>query len=379
MLIPSGFLYEIILRGAVMMDQFYMKMAIDIAAAARGQTSPNPLVGAVIVKDNQIVGIGAHLKAGEPHAERHALSMAGSKAKGATMYVTLEPCSHFGRTSPCADAVIEAGIKKVYVATVDPNPKVSGRGITKLRDAGIEVYEGLMKQEADAINHVFYHYISSKKPYVTLKTATSIDGKIATAGGESQWITCEESRMDAHLLRHEHDAILVGVNTVLQDNPSLTTRIDGGGKHPIRIVLDHELRTPIDAKLITDRVSPTWIFTTSKADESKIAKLEGEGVRIVVFSEEAITIPRLLNYLGEQEVSSLLVEGGGTVNDSFLRSGEFQRMVVYLAPTIIGGKEAISSFAGKGISKLKDVPRLTIDHMEKVGTDIKILLSNGGE
>lgn len=362
-----------------MMDHYYMKMAIDIAATARGQTSPNPLVGAVIVKDNQIVGLGAHLKAGEPHAERHALTMAGSKARGATMYVTLEPCSHFGRTSPCADAVIEAGIRKVYVATADPNPKVAGRGIAKLRDAGIEVQEGVMKEEADSINNVFYHYIQSKKPFVTLKSATSLDGKIATAGGESQWITCEQSRMDVHRLRHEHDAILVGVNTVIKDNPSLTTRIEGGGKHPIRIVLDHELRTPFDAKIITDKVSPTWIITTSKADQNKIARFEAEGIRIVVLPNETISIASLLSYLGEQEISSLLVEGGGTVNDSFLRSGEFQRVVVYLAPMIIGGKEALSSFSGEGFLNLTDVPRLTIDHLEKVGTDIKLVLSKGGE
>ncbi|MDQ0257708.1 diaminohydroxyphosphoribosylaminopyrimidine deaminase/5-amino-6-(5-phosphoribosylamino)uracil reductase [Evansella vedderi] len=359
------------------MDNKYMQMAIELAKTAKGQTTPNPLVGAVIVKNNQLIGFGAHLKAGEPHAERHALAMAGKKAEGATMYVTLEPCSHHGRTPPCADAVIEAGLKKVFVATTDPNPKVAGKGIEKLKMAGIEVVEGLMKAEADDLNKVFYHFIQTKKPFVTLKSATSLDGKIATSTGESQWITSEESRMDAHRLRHEHDAILVGVNTVLEDDPSLTTRIEGGGKHPIRIILDHHLKTPVDAKLLTDNIAPTWIFTTVKADKQKVGQLSSLGAKIITMEEEEISIPSVLSYLGEMEISSLLVEGGGSINDSFLRSGEFQQVVVYLAPMLIGGRDALSSFSGIGITSLQDAPKLSVENIERIGKDIKLVLSRG--
>ncbi|MFA9556085.1 bifunctional diaminohydroxyphosphoribosylaminopyrimidine deaminase/5-amino-6-(5-phosphoribosylamino)uracil reductase RibD [Evansella sp. AB-rgal1] len=353
-----------------------MKMALELAKATEGQTAPNPVVGSVIVKDGQIVGFGAHLRAGEEHAERHALKMAGEKAKGATMYVTLEPCSHFGRTSPCADAVIEAGISKVIIASTDPNPLVAGQGIKKLRDANIETIVGVMREEADKLNDVFFHFIKHKKPFVTLKSATSLDGKIATSIGESQWITSEESRYDAHLLRHIHDAILVGVNTVIADDPSLTTRLEHGGKHPIRIILDTHLRTPVTAKLVTDKLAPTWIITTVK-EEEKIDSLKASGVSIILMDE--ITIPNVLSYLGKHNISSLLVEGGGKINDSFLRSGEFQQVIIYLAPKIIGGQGALSSFSGEGITTLSDAPKLTFSSMKQVGPDLKLTLLKGGD
>ncbi|MBU9714773.1 bifunctional diaminohydroxyphosphoribosylaminopyrimidine deaminase/5-amino-6-(5-phosphoribosylamino)uracil reductase RibD [Evansella tamaricis] len=360
-----------------MMDKHYMNIAIELARVTQGQTTPNPVVGSVIVKNNQIVGMGAHLKAGEEHAERHALKMAGDKAKGATMYVTLEPCSHYGRTSPCADAVIEAGIKKVVVASLDLNPRVAGRGIQKLMDAGITVETGVMEKEAVKLNRVFFHYIKTKKPFVTLKTATSLDGKIATVSGESQWITGEEARLDVQHLRHTHDAILVGVNTVLLDNPSLTTRIGEGGSNPIRIVLDHQLRTPLDANIVIDKKSPTWIVTKRQTEKGKKLKLEELGVEIIEMDSDEIHISELLIMLGQREISSLLVEGGGTVNDAFLRSGDFQQVIVYLAPTIIGGKEALSSFSGLGIAKLKNTPKLNIESITTIGKDIKMILSKG--
>ncbi|UCZ54703.1 bifunctional diaminohydroxyphosphoribosylaminopyrimidine deaminase/5-amino-6-(5-phosphoribosylamino)uracil reductase RibD [Bacillus shivajii] len=359
------------------MKDHYMKIAIDLAKSTTGQTSPNPVVGAVIVNDHQVVGMGAHLKAGENHAERNAIEMAKEKCRGATIYVTLEPCSHHGRTPPCADAIIEAGIRKVVVASVDPNPKVAGSGIQKLREANIEVETNMMKEEADAINKVFFHYIQTKKPFVTLKSATSLDGKIATNTGESQWITGEEARYDVHNLRHEHDSILVGVNTVLVDNPSLTTRLSDGGKNPIRIVLDHHLRIPLDAKLLTDQKAKTWIVTTKHADPSKVERLKQLGAEVLQLNEDKIEVPSLLKLLGEKEVTSLLVEGGGIVNDSFLRLGEYQEVVVYLAPTIIGGNHAPSSFSGKGFSLLKDTPNLQIEDMKRLGKDLKIILKKG--
>ncbi|SER46414.1 bifunctional diaminohydroxyphosphoribosylaminopyrimidine deaminase/5-amino-6-(5-phosphoribosylamino)uracil reductase RibD [Salipaludibacillus aurantiacus] len=355
------------------MEHHYMKLAIDMAKNTKGQTSPNPSVGCVIVKNNQITGVGAHLKAGEAHAERQALEMAKEKASGATMFVTLEPCSHYGRTPPCADAVIEAGISKVFIASTDPNPQVAGKGIEKLEKAGIEVDTGLMKEEADEINREFFHFISTGKPFVTLKTACSIDGKIATSTGESKWITGEEARKDGYRLRHEHDAILCGVGTVIEDNPSLTARLEDGGNNPVRIVLDTRLRMPLDSNLITDKLAETWIITTSLAEKEKINELEKHGVYVLQLESSHISIDQLLSVLGDKQITSLLVEGGGKVNDSFLRTGQFQRVVKYMAPLIIGGEKSKSSFSGEGIPLLKDTPHLKLHSMEPIGSDTKFV------
>ena len=224
--------------------KFYMKIALDLARSAEGQTSPNPLVGAVCVKDGQIIGTGAHLKAGTPHAEVHALTMAGSEANGADLYVTLEPCAHTGKTAPCTDLLISKGIRRVFIASIDPFPSVNGKGIELLKAAGIEVITGILKEEAEQLNRAFFHFIKHGKPYVTLKAASTLDGRLSTQTGDSKWITSVASRTDVHHLRHTHDAILVGVQTVLHDNPFLTTRLPLGGKNPIRIILDRRLRTP---------------------------------------------------------------------------------------------------------------------------------------
>lgn len=356
-----------------MNDYDYMQLALNLAQSADGQTTPNPLVGAVVVKDNQILGMGAHLKAGEPHAEIHALTMAGEKAKGATIYVTLEPCSHHGRTPPCADLIIKKELKRVVIATTDPNPKVAGRGIAKLRNAGIDVEVGLLKAEADQINQIFYHYIKTKKPFVTLKSATSLDGKIATVTGESQWITGEEARRDVHQYRHQHDAILVGVGTVLADNPTLTTRLQLGGKNPTRIILDHKLRTPLDANVVRDGKAETWIITSSSASPEKIANLREAGVKVLQVSNERIQIGEMLTLLGEHGISSLFVEGGAEVNGSFLLEGAVNQVVTYIAPKLIGGKFAPTAFGGTGIEKIDDVLSLEIKHIEKIGEDIKVI------
>ncbi|WP_272899157.1 bifunctional diaminohydroxyphosphoribosylaminopyrimidine deaminase/5-amino-6-(5-phosphoribosylamino)uracil reductase RibD [Caldalkalibacillus salinus] len=352
----------------------YMSLALDLAAAQRGQTSPNPMVGAVIVKDHQIVGMGAHLRAGEAHAEVHALNMAGDKAQDSTMYVTLEPCSHFGRTPPCADQVIEAGIRKVFVATLDPNPLVAGRGINKLEEAGIDVNVGLLGQEATDLNEAFNYYILHKRPYVTLKTATTLDGKIATVTGESQWITNEASRADVHILRHEHDAILVGVQTVVKDDPQLTTRIQGEqGHHPTRVILDSALSVPIEARILDTSVAPTWIFTTDRADAMKKQHLEARGVKVITVGDgPRVSLDHVLNQLGEQKVTSLLVEGGGAVNATFLKEHHVHRMVQYIAPKLIGGNEAPTPFRGTGMIHLADALVIENIKVEQLGDDIKV-------
>ncbi|MEH7221518.1 bifunctional diaminohydroxyphosphoribosylaminopyrimidine deaminase/5-amino-6-(5-phosphoribosylamino)uracil reductase RibD, partial [Bacillus toyonensis] len=290
--------------------EFYMKLALENARAMRGQTTPNPLVGSIIVTDNQIVGIGAHMKAGEPHAEIHAIRMAGEKAYGGTIYVTLEPCSHHGRTGPCAEAIVQAGIKRVVIAVLDPNPLVRGQGIKILRDAGIEVVIGVCEEESQKMNEVFNKYIVSKRPFVTLKSAVTLDGKIATSTSDSKWITSEEARKEVHLIRNENSAILVGVNTVLKDNPSLTTRIPNG-KNPIRIILDSTLRIPVESKVVTDGEAPTWIFTTHNSAADKKHALEKLGVKIFVTSgNKHVNLQEMLDVLGQNCISSLLIEGG---------------------------------------------------------------------
>jgi diaminohydroxyphosphoribosylaminopyrimidine deaminase / 5-amino-6-(5-phosphoribosylamino)uracil reductase len=356
-----------------MNDTYYMNLALNLARGTLGQTAPNPVVGAVVVKDNQIVGMGAHLKAGEPHAEVHALRMAGDRAKNATLYVTLEPCSHHGKTPPCADLVIQTGIKKVFVATTDPNPQVSGFGIEKLKVAGIEVEVGLQQEEARELNKMFFYNISTGLPYVTLKSAISLDGKIATSTGESKWITGEEARNDVHQFRHQHDAILVGVNTVIKDNPSLTTRLENGGKNPIRIILDTQLRTPLQANIVTDSQAQTWIVTGPVIDEKLEADFTAMGITIIKMAEKKIQIQEMLKIIGEMGVTSLYVEGGSEIQGSFLKEQAYQQVITYIAPKLIGGKLAPISFGGEGILTMDEVVSLEIKKIDRVGNDIRII------
>lgn len=355
-----------------MNDQYYMKLALDLARSTKGQTTPNPVVGAVIVKNNQIVGLGAHLKAGEPHAEIHAIQMAKENTKGATLYVTLEPCSHYGRTPPCSNLVIQSGIERVVIATTDPNPSVSGKGIERMKKAGLQVEVGLLKEEADQLNQVFYHFIQTGLPYVTLKTATSLDGKIATKEGKSKWITSEEAREDVHYFRHTHDAILVGVNTVLTDNPSLTTRQIGGGKNPIRIILDTHLRTPFDSNIVKDLQAETWIVTGSNVDEGKVTFFENSGVTILKMNSPTIVIKDMLKKIASMGISSIFVEGGAEIHGSFLKEKAFQQVITYIAPKLIGGRMAPSSFGGEGITEMEDALDLEISEIKKIGNDIRI-------
>jgi diaminohydroxyphosphoribosylaminopyrimidine deaminase/5-amino-6-(5-phosphoribosylamino)uracil reductase len=359
----------------VSLDEQYMGLALKLAESNSGQTSPNPLVGAVVVKDHQIVGMGAHLKAGEAHAEVHALNMAGEKAKGATLYVTLEPCSHYGRTPPCAERVIQSGIRRVIVAALDPNPLVAGRGVEKLKAAGINVNIGLLQEQSERMNEIYNFYIVHQRPFVTLKTATTLDGKIATITGESQWITGEEARADVHLLRHHHDAIVVGVNTVLADNPRLTTRLEGEkGNHPIRLIMDSKLRTPLDAQILDTTEAPTWIFTSKRASVEKIEQYEEKGVRIFQSKDEdRVSIDFMLQTLGQEQIASLLVEGGGELNASFLQGNYVNKVIAYLAPTLIGGNLAPSSFRGEGFTTLSNAVHLEDIQYVQVGQDLKVI------
>lgn len=370
---PRSLLNESAGRAVITMnDETYMKLALDLAASADGQTSPNPLVGAVLVKNHQIVGMGAHLKAGTPHAEVHAVRMAGKEAEGAVAYVTLEPCSHYGKTPPCADLLIENGIRRVVIASVDPNPQVKGRGIEKLRAAGISVDIGVLKEKADSINRFFFHYMKTKTPYVTLKAAATLDGKTATYAGSSKWITGENARKDVHLNRMKHDAILVGAGTAAADDPSLNVRLEQAFRQPVRIVLDTSLRMLPTAKMLQDNGAPVWIVCTSQAEEKKKQELKAAGAEIIELADDTISISVLLKKLGEKNIQSLYVEGGSTVHGSFLEAAAFQELHYYIAPKLVGGKDAFPVFGGQGMELMENAAQLVIKSTETLGEDIKM-------
>lgn len=362
-----------------MLEENYMRLAISLAEQTKQQTSPNPPVGAVVVNHGDVVGFGAHLQAGDRHAEVLALDMAKEKAKGATLFVTLEPCSHYGKTPPCVNYIIDHDIARVVIACKDENDLVGGKGIEKLKRAGIEVEVGLLEEEAKLLYDSFFHYVKTKRPYVTLKTAMSLDGKIATNTLESKWITNETARRDAQQYRHVYDAILVGVNTVIHDNPQLTTRIQHG-KNPIRIIFDTHLRTPLDAHVVTDEKVATWIITGSEVTEEQMAPfLEKKFVRILKMSTKTLYVEDVLKKLGEEQITSLYVEGGATVNGSFLTAQMINQLVVYVAPIVIGGKDAPSPFLGSGFSRLQEALRLQIKETSLIDGQLKIVAKKGEE
>lgn len=356
-------------------DEQYMQLALDLAASAKGKTNPNPLVGAVLVKDGVIVGSGLHRKAGEPHAEVHAFNMAGEHAKGATLYVTLEPCSHFGKTPPCANLVKDSGVARVVVATQDPNPDVAGRGIGLIRDAGIPVEVGILEQESLKLNERFIHNMLTSRPFVVSKFAMTLDGKLATHTGHSQWITGHEARQNVHELRNEMDAILVGVGTVLADNPSLTTRMENRhGKNPIRVILDSQLRTPLDSNVMNTKVAQTILVVSKTVDTNRFAEYEDKGASIIVISkdERGLNLSELVDELYKRGITDLLVEGGGIVNASFLRAGLIDKYLVYIAPKVLGGKNSVTPFAGANVETMDAAELLYFDEIEKIGDDILI-------
>lgn len=352
-----------------------MGRALELAARALGRTSPNPMVGALVVKGDRVVGQGYHARAGTPHAEVHALGEAGGEAKGATLYVTLEPCCHHGKTGPCSEAVVAAGVGRVVAAMADPNPLVAGKGFERLRQAGIVVECGVLEEEARQLNEVFIKYITTGRPFVVLKAAMSLDGKIATANGLSQWITGPRARQEGHRLRNSYDAILVGINTVLTDNPSLTCRLpEGGGRDPVRIILDSMARTPLGARVITQGSSaPTIVAVSEQAPGDRVRALLAEGVRVVPVpgSGGRVNIEALLSILSK-EITSVLVEGGARVHASALEAGIADKVLWFVAPKIMGGIKAPGPVAGSGVNTPDDAVQLDRVRVSSVDQDICI-------
>jgi diaminohydroxyphosphoribosylaminopyrimidine deaminase/5-amino-6-(5-phosphoribosylamino)uracil reductase len=352
-------------------DDHWMRRVLHLAEKGRGKTPPNPMVGAVLLKDSKVVGEGYHAKAGEDHAEIVALQQAGEEARGATLYLNLEPCAHFGKTPPCAPRVVERGVKRVVIGMEDPNPLVRGKGIDILRKAGLDVDVGVLEKQCRRLNEAFCKYISQKMPFVILKAAATLDGKIATRNGESKWISGEASRRLVHKLRNQVDGILVGIGTVLKDNPLLTTRIRGG-KDPYRIVLDSRLRIPGEAKVIGTAPSKAIIAATELASRERIEELERRGVRVIILNskEEKVDLKSCLSKLGEMGITTLLVEGGSQVNGSFLDEGWIDKLILFLSPKIIGDQQAPGIFGGRGASDLREAVALREIRMRKVGEDI---------
>lgn len=340
------------------MDEFYMKRALELSLKGIGKTSPNPLVGAVIVKNGKIIGEGYHEYYGGPHAEVNAINNAIEEVEGATIYVTLEPCSHFGKTPPCADLLVRKKFSKAVVAMIDPNPKVAGRGVELLRQNGIEIVTGVLEDEAKKTNEIFIKYIQEKKPFCILKTAMTMDGKIATRTGESMWITNEKSRYYVHELRNIASGIMIGINTIINDNPSLTTRLKEGGTDAVRIIVDSSLRIPPDSNVLKlNSQKKTIIATTEKADQNKIKHLsEIENVQVIVLPQKnsQVNLVYLFDWLGSNGIDSVLVEGGSTLNFSILKEGLADKVITFIAPKILGGKESKTPVGGEGFEKLKD-------------------------
>jgi len=350
-----------------------MRRALKLAGKAAGRTSPNPMVGAVIVKNGRVIAEGYHKKAGRPHGEIEALRKAGKQAKGAQMFVNLEPCCHQGRTPPCTDAIIESGIKEVFVGMRDPNPRVAGKGIRRLKRAGVTVSSGLLKPDCQQLNEVFVKYIETGKPFVILKSALSLDGKIATSTGESQWITGPEARERVHRMRDQVDAILVGAGTVLKDNPRLTTRLrKGKGHNPARVILDAKAKIPLKARVFhhADRDRVVYV-TTGKASASRVKRLTDRGIKIHVFPSKNghISLIKLIKLLGQLEIVSVLLEGGSGINASALKAGIVDKVVLFLAPLIIGGESAPGVVGGPGTKSLKQALNIKNLTVTPVGAD----------
>ncbi|MBR5485559.1 MAG: bifunctional diaminohydroxyphosphoribosylaminopyrimidine deaminase/5-amino-6-(5-phosphoribosylamino)uracil reductase RibD [Oscillospiraceae bacterium] len=333
-----------------MTEEKYMGLAIELAQRGCGRVNPNPMVGAVIVKDGAVIGQGWHEYYGGLHAERNAIANCSCDPRGAVMYVTLEPCCHYGKTPPCTQAIIESGIKKVVVGSFDPNPLVSGKGIETLQKAGVEVQTGCMTEECDRINEVFFHYIKNKIPFVVMKYAMTMDGKTATRTGASKWISGEQSRHNVHHSRHRYMGIMVGVGTVLADDPMLNCRLENG-KDPIRIICDTKLKTPLNSKVINTAGQIQTIIATASNDEQRCEEYQKTGCKILKVKEKdgSVDLNQLMEELGELGIDSILLEGGSTLNYSALQAGIVNKIQVYIAPKLFGGANAKSPIGGLGV------------------------------
>jgi diaminohydroxyphosphoribosylaminopyrimidine deaminase / 5-amino-6-(5-phosphoribosylamino)uracil reductase len=354
-------------------DEYYMRLALQMAGATVGQTGINPSVGCVIVKQGRIIGMGAHLQRGSHHAEIHALQMAGDEAKGSTVYVTLEPCSHYGRTPPCAERLVSEKVSRVVVAALDPNPKVAGRGVERLRSNGIAVDVGVLASESERMNEVFNKYITTGLPFVTVKTASTLDGKIAAASGDSKWITGESSREYVHTLRARYQAIMVSVETVIADDPSLTTRLPLPAKQPVRVIVDSKLRIPLDARVVRDQASRTIVLTTKLAPMEQIMRLNALGIEVLKCGDGPhVDLKQAMRQLGEQDIASILLEGGGRLNGAMLEDGLIDKMVLFFAPKLIGGSGSPGNFTFQGADRMSDALSLRDVQVEQFGQDVCI-------
>lgn len=383
------------IKESLAQDEYYMRRAITLAKKGEGWCHPNPMVGAVIVKEGRIIGEGYHARRGELHAERNAIKSLTESAAGATIYVTLEPCCHYGRTPPCTEAILEQGIARVVIGSRDPNPKVAGKGAAILRAAGLTVEEDFLREECDALNPVFFHYITNKTPYVVMKYAMTMDGKIAAKTGDSKWITGEAAREAVQGMRHACMGIMAGIGTVLADDPLLTCRIPGG-RNPVRIICDSRLRIPLDSQIVKtadtvdtilvaampelprgERIGPAAGNLGENVLAQKIRKLTGAGIRIWNLPEETGTaagepqadLAALMKYLGEEEIDSVLLEGGGTLNESALRAGIVHEIRAFIAPKIFGG-HAKSPVEGCGVEHPGEALLWTLSDMECIGEDL---------
>ena len=358
-----------------MTDQNYMLQAIQLAKQGEGWTNPNPMVGAVIVKNGRIIGKGYHKKCGELHAERNAIASLTESAEGATIYVTLEPCCHYGKTPPCTEAIIEQKIKRVVIGSRDPNPKVSGKGIKMLQEAGIEVIEDFMREECDRLNPVFFHYITTKTPYVVMKYAMTLDGKIATKTGASKWITGEAARAEVQHMRHRYMGIMAGIGTVIADDPMLNVRVEGW-KSPIRILCDSGLRIPLDGQIVKSAGKYRTIvaYADSENTEAKRKRLHEMGVETICCPDEnnQVDLKKLMKYLGEEGIDSILLEGGGTLNDSALRAGIVQEVQAFIAPKLFGGMNSKTPVEGIGVRFPSEAVKLRCTDICQIGEDIRI-------
>jgi len=357
-------------------DERYMKMALRLAARGAGLVSPNPMVGAVVVQAAEVVGRGWHQRYGQPHAEVMALRDAGSRSRGATLYVTLEPCNHHGQTPPCTKAILAAGVKKMVAATLDPNRAVNGGGAAFLRENGVQVELGLLAEEGRRLNEAWFTWVETALPFVIAKAACSLDGKIATRTGDSKWLTGEAARACGHQLRHGCDAILVGIGTVLADDPQLTTRLARRqGNDPIRVVLDSHLRTPPMASIVNlESLSPTWIVTTPAAPRDRLESLKSRGAEVLVLPEKKgrVSLEALLQELGRRRVQSLLVEGGAEVLGAFLDQRLVNKFYFFYAPKILGGKNAYPAVAGQGVANLSEAHQAHNLSLRRLGPDLLV-------
>lgn len=358
-------------------DMKYMARALDLAAIARGRTSPNPMVGAVVVKNGEVIGEGYHPRAGEPHAEVFALAGAGEAARDADLYVTLEPCCHYGRTPPCSKKIVGAGIRRVVIATLDPNPLVAGKGFKELCAAGIMVEVGVREDEARRLNEAFFTYITKSRPFVTSKWAMTLDGKIACATGDSRWVSGAISRKLVHELRDEVDAIMVGVGTVLADNPELTTRLPdkNDSRDPVRVILDSHLRTPPDARLFkSGSEAPTWLACSDSIEFTKSPLHSLPNVQILPLParEGRVDLKALLSTLWKRKICHVLLEGGGTLNYAAFSHEIVDKIYCFIAPKIVGGAQAISPVGGEGLSKMSNAWQIDVEQIERLGEDMLI-------